>query len=150
MPSEVRQAPAAPSDANYGLASDLRVVVGRTIRRLRAEQTYGLTQIAVLGRLDREGPQPTGMLARYEGVRPQSMSQTVAELEAAGLVTRSPDQSDGRRSLVGLTEAGRAALHEDRLHRDGFLAEVIAERLSDQERELLRRAVELLARISDS
>jgi DNA-binding MarR family transcriptional regulator len=137
------------SNVNYGLASELRVVVGRIVRRLRSDRKYGLTQVAVLGRLERDGAQPTGHLARNEGVRPQSMSQTVAELEASGLVTRSADASDGRRSLVALTDAGRAVLHEDRAQREGFLAELINDRLNDEERELLSRAVELLHRITD-
>ncbi len=137
------------SNADYGLASELRVVLGRLIRRLRSEHKYGLTQTAVLGRLDRHGPQPTGQLARSEGVRPQSMSQTVAELEALGLVSRSADASDGRRSLVALTPTGREALHEDRAQREGFLAELIDEKLEPEERELLGHAVALLRRISD-
>jgi DNA-binding MarR family transcriptional regulator len=148
----VESAPDAPTDysnVNYGLASDLRVVVGRIVRRLRSDRKYGLTQVAVLGRLDRDGAQPTGQLAKNEGVRPQSMSQTVAELEASGLVTRSADASDGRRSLVALTEAGRTVLHEDRAEREGFLAELINDRLNDEERDVLTRAVELLRRISD-
>ena len=138
------------SNVDYGLASELRVVVGRLIRRLRAEHKYGLTQTAVLGRLDRDGPQPTGQLAKSEGVRPQSMSQTVAELEALGLVSRSADASDGRRSLVALTPAGAEALHEDRAQREGFLAELIDAQLEPEERELLGRAVVLLRRISDA
>ncbi len=137
------------SNADYGLASELRVVLGRIMRRLRSDRKHGLTQVAVLGRLHRDGPQPTGQLAKGEGVRPQSMSQTVAELEAAGLVLRSADLTDGRRSLVSLTDAGRQALYEDRAEREGFLSELINDRLNDEERELLGRAVELLRRISE-
>jgi DNA-binding MarR family transcriptional regulator len=78
------------------------------------------------------------------------MSQTVAELEAAGYVTRSADARDGRRSLVSLTEAGRVVLHEDRAVREGYLAELIDQRLTPEERALLERAVELLKRITDA
>jgi DNA-binding MarR family transcriptional regulator len=150
MPPELHDVPPEYSHVHYGLASELRVVLGRLIRRLRSEQRHGLTQMAVLGRLDRDGPQPTGHLARGEGVRPQSMSQTVAELEAAGYVTRSADARDGRRSLVSLTEAGRVVLHEDRAVREGYLAELIDQRLTPEERALLERAVELLKRITDA
>jgi DNA-binding MarR family transcriptional regulator len=149
MPASVRDVPPEYSGAAYGLASELRVVLGRLVRRLRSAHALGLTQSAVLGRLDREGAQPTGVLARHEGVRPQSMSQTVAELEAAGFVRRRPDTTDGRRSLVSLTEAGREALLKDRAQREGYLAELIDGRLSPEECELLDRAVELLRRISD-
>src|SRR5947209_9152708 len=92
------------------VASDLRVVLGQLMRRLRAEHRFSITQGAVLGRLDREGPQSVSDLAVAERVRPQSMAQTVNDLEADGLVQRRPDPGDRRRALVSLTAAGRSAL----------------------------------------
>src|SRR3954453_18298412 len=73
------------------LASELRLIVGRLIRRMRAEGRFPLAQGAVLGRLDRCGAATVSALAAAERVRPQSMSQTVSELEADGLVSRRPD-----------------------------------------------------------
>jgi DNA-binding MarR family transcriptional regulator len=130
------------------LASELRVVLGRTIRRLRMEYRFGLTQVAVLGRLDREGPMSTGELARAERVRPQSMSQTLADLEAEGLVSRTPDERDGRRTLVALTETGREALEHDRMAREGWLAQALAGFTPD-EQDTLQRAIGLLSRITE-
>ena len=132
------------------VASDLRVVLGRLVRRLRAEHRFPLSHGAVLGRLDREGPQSTSDLAAAERVRPQSMAQTLGDLEADGLITRRPDPDDGRRTLIELSEAGRRALEEDRRHREGWLARSIEEELSDGEREVLAQAVELLQRLSQS
>src|SRR6202035_4408229 len=88
------------------LASDLRVVLGQLVRRLRAEHRFSLSQGAVLGRLDREGTSSIGELAVAERVRPQSMAQTVCDLEALGLIARRPDPGDRRRVLVELTESG--------------------------------------------
>ena len=48
------------------LASELRVVLGHLIRRLRSEHRFSLSQGSVLGRLDREGPQSTSKLASAE------------------------------------------------------------------------------------
>jgi DNA-binding MarR family transcriptional regulator len=131
------------------LASELRVVLGRLIRRLRTEHRFSLSQGSVLGRLDREGPQSTSKLASAERVRPQSMGQTVAELESQGLIARRPDPADGRSSLVELTDAGRTELREDRGRREGWLAEAIEENLSDAERETLDEAVRLLGRLAE-
>jgi DNA-binding MarR family transcriptional regulator len=131
------------------LASELRVVLGRLIRRLRSEHRFSLSQGSVLGRLDREGPQSTSKLASAERVRPQSMGQTVAELESQGLIARRPDPADGRSALVELTDAGRAELREDRGRREGWLAEAIEENFSDGERETLDEAVRLLGRLAD-
>jgi len=133
-----------------GVASELRVVLGQLIRRLRTEHRFPLSQGAVLGRLDREGPRSVSHLAVAERVRPQSMAQTVADLEADGLVERRPDPDDRRRALVSLTAEGRAALLVDRGRREGWLASAISERLSPEEQALLRDAVELLRRLADA
>jgi DNA-binding MarR family transcriptional regulator len=131
------------------LASELRAVLGRLMRRLRAEHRFSLSHGTVLGRLDRDGAQSTADLAAAERVRPQSMGQTVAELEAQGLVSRRPDARDGRRTIIELTELGRQVLADDRQRREGWLAQAIAEDFSEQERETLNRAVALLARLTE-
>jgi DNA-binding MarR family transcriptional regulator len=131
------------------LASELRVVLGRLIRRLRAENRFPMTQAAVLGRLDRLGPQSIGEIAQAERVRPQSMSQTLAELEADGLVARRPDATDGRRTLIELTEDGRAALLADRAVRVGWLARAIADGFTADEQRVLEQAVALLERLGE-
>jgi DNA-binding MarR family transcriptional regulator len=139
-----------PTRADSGeLASELRVVLGHLIRRLRAEHRFSLSQGSVLGRLDRQGAQSISRLAAAERVRPQSMSQTVAELELQGYVDRRPDPADRRSTLIELTATGRAALHEDRRRREGWLAEAIEENLSPEERETLDRAVRLMARLAE-
>lgn len=131
------------------LASELRVVLGRLNRRLRAEYRFPLTQAAVLGRLDREGAQSIGQLAVAERVRPQSMSQTLGDLETEGLVRRQPDAHDGRRTLIELTSKGRAAVRRERALREGWLAQAMEEGFSEAELRVLEQAVSLLARLSE-
>jgi DNA-binding MarR family transcriptional regulator len=131
------------------VAADLRVVIGQLIRRLRAEHRFPLGQGSVLGRLDRQGPQSVSDLAAAERVRPQSMAQTVSDLETDGLVERAPDPTDRRRQLVSLTGEGRDALQADRRSRDGWLARAIDEDLSPEEQAMLRDAVELLRRLGE-
>lgn len=132
------------------LASELREVIGQLVRRLRAEHGFSLSQGTVLGRLDREGTSSIGALAAAERVRPQSMAQTVCDLEALGLIARRADPSDGRRVLVELTEAGIQTLAEDRRKREGWLAQAITDDLSTEDREILARAVSVLRRLADA
>ena len=133
------------------LASELRLEIGRLVRRLRAEKSrYPVHQVAVLGRLDREGPQSVSDLAQAERVRPQSMAQTVSDLEAEGLVVRTPDPADRRRAIVTLTESGLSGLVEQRRQRESWLARVIDQDLTERERQLLRDAAALMRRLSES
>jgi DNA-binding MarR family transcriptional regulator len=131
------------------LASELRMVLGHLMRRLRAEHRFSLSQGAVLGRIDREGTMSIGDLAVAERVRPQSMTQTVSDLEADGLIARCADLSDRRRILVELTDQGRQTLEDDRRQREGWLARAISEDLTAQERTVLDQAVTLLRRLAE-
>jgi DNA-binding MarR family transcriptional regulator len=131
------------------LASELRVVLGQLVRRLRAQHRFPLTQGTVLGRLDRHGAMGVSDLAAAERVRPQSMAQTVADLESAGMVTRRSDPHDRRRALVELTPHGLATLQADRRDREGWLARAIAEDLDAADRAALRRCVELMRRLAE-
>jgi DNA-binding MarR family transcriptional regulator len=138
------------SDPNT-VASDLRVVIGRLVRRLRAERRdVSLAQVTVLGRLDRDGLSGISAIAAAERVRPQSVASTVVALEAAGLVTRRPDPGDRRRVVIELTPAGHEALAADRRRREGWLSDAIARDLTADERRVLAEAIALLARLADS
>jgi DNA-binding MarR family transcriptional regulator len=141
--------PADPADPAL-LASELRAVLGQLVRRLRTQHRFPLSQGTVLGRLDRQGAMGVSDLAAAERVRPQSMAQTVADLEAAGMVTRRPDPGDGRRALVELTAEGLATLAADRRDREGWLARAIAEDLDAADRATLQRTVELLRQIAEA
>ena len=134
------------------LAGELRVVLGRLVRRMRAErdeEALSLRKVTVLGRLDRAGPAGVSDLAADERVRPQSMAATVASLVDAGLVDRRPDPADGRRVLIDLLPAGRAALEADRRRRIDWLANTIERDLTVREQRVLAEAAELLARLTE-
>jgi DNA-binding MarR family transcriptional regulator len=139
----------SPNRAEAQLASELRVVVGQLVRRLRTVYRFSLSQASVLGRLDRSGPMGISDLAAAERVRPQSMAQTIKDLERDGLVARRADPTDGRRALIELTHGGLAALHEDRRTRESWIAEAIADDLSADEQATLREAIVLLGRVAD-
>ena len=132
------------------VASELRGVLGALIRRLRTENRLPLTQGAVLSRLDREGPRSVSELAISERVRPQSMAQTVGDLERDGLVDRTPDPTDRRRALVAMTPDGRTTLETDRRQREGWLAQAIVEHLSPAEQAAVMEVTTLLRRLAES
>lgn len=132
------------------LAHELRETIGRLVRRLRAEPGPSVGRLAVLGRLDRDGPASISDLAGRERMRPQSMAQTVHDLESAGLVSRRPDPADGRRAFIELTAAGLDLLQTTRARRETWLTEALERELDADERALLHEALALLSRIADA
>ncbi|MFE7649780.1 MarR family winged helix-turn-helix transcriptional regulator [Streptomyces phaeoluteigriseus] len=130
------------------LAEDLRHTIGELVRTVRAVDTMPSGEAAVLGHLDRGGPQTTAELAHRRGVTHQSAAKTVKELLADGLVRTEPHPTDGRKLLVHITDAGRARLGIERDQRSGRLDTAIGEALNPDERRRLRDAVDLLARLN--
>ncbi|WP_044562987.1 MarR family winged helix-turn-helix transcriptional regulator [Azospirillum sp. B4] len=140
----------AEAAAVMATAVELRVLVGKMIRRLREQaKTNDLTpsQIGVLRRLEDGGAATITTLARAEGVRSQSLGATVAALEAAGLVAGNPDPADGRQTLWELTPACREWLRVSRAAREDWLFRTMNARLTATERAELGRAVDLLKRL---
>ena len=137
-----------PSTQVVKAASELRLVLGQLVRRLRTEYSFPVAQASVLSRLDREGAQTTSALAAAERVRPQSMAQTLAELETAGLIARRPDPDDRRRVHMELTAQGRERMLEERGKREDWLAAAIAAEWTPEEQRTLLAAVPLLRRLS--
>jgi DNA-binding MarR family transcriptional regulator len=133
-------------------ASDLRVALGRIVRRLRQAHEPGeltLSEVSALSRLDRDGPATPGALAGGERVRPQAMGTTLAALEQRGLVARMPDPDDGRRVSVSITEEGRQILLDRRSASVRRLSRALTEGFSPEERRRLIEVTPLLERLAD-
>ncbi|KRE23130.1 MarR family winged helix-turn-helix transcriptional regulator [Agromyces sp. Soil535] len=131
-------------------AAALRLAVHRLDRRLRVEsglQEFNLAQTVVLRRLREAGPLTTSELARLEGVRPQSMSATVADLVAAGLVDRRPDPNDGRATLLSLSDRAEGLILIARGAKENWLVRTIGDRLDAEEQRRLADAIGLLDRL---
>jgi len=132
------------------LAGMLRDAIMRLNRRMRQARPLGdltLTQISALTSLGLAGALTPRELAEHERVQPPTMTKIIAKLEDRGLVQRTPHPTDGRQVVLHATEAGRAAVAEQRRAGDAWLAKALAE-LSPEDRETLRRAADLLERIA--
>ncbi|MFF3559282.1 MarR family winged helix-turn-helix transcriptional regulator [Streptomyces sp. NPDC002574] len=133
-------------------ATRLRVSMSAFMRRTRDAAAEGdLTgpEMAALSRLDRSGPGTTADLARWEQITAQAMGATIGSLERGGLVARTPDATDGRRSVVALTEAGRTALGEGRSAIVDRIAAALAESFTPDEIAVLDAAAPLIQRVAE-
>ncbi len=141
-----------PEALTASIAGELRVVLSKVTRRLREESHLGdftWSQIRVINRLDRDGPATVTALAQAEGVRPQSMGATVADLKAAGFINGEPDPTDGRQTVLSLSQACRAALTANRAARVDWLFRAIQTKLTEAEQQDLAVAIALLNRLAD-
>jgi DNA-binding MarR family transcriptional regulator len=140
-----------PDTNRPGLASRLRLAVVRLNRRLRAqrdaEAVATLTQLSAMASLHQHGPMSPRELAERERVQPPSMTRVIAALADGGFIDRSPHPTDGRQTVVALTEAGRQYLDAEVSARERWLDARLAE-LSADERAVLCRAAEIIDRMA--
>lgn len=138
------------------IAAHLRLAVTRTARRLRQEAferegggELSPTLSAALATTDIHGPLTPSELAERERVKRPTATRIVAGLERLGLVSRTPDPSDGRACLVATTAEGRALLRRLRTRKNAYLAQRLTG-LDPEEAATLDRAAEILERLLDS
>ena len=143
----------AATRTDSGLASQLRVSVVRLARRLRSEREPGnelsVAAIGVLGVLIREGDVTIGQLAAHERVQPPSMTRTVGCLVDDGYAVRRPSETDGRSTIIAISDKGRETLLADRRRREAWLARQLKD-LTPDERDLLRRVAPLIERLASA
>ena len=132
-------------------AGELRALLGRLSRRLRQTSVVGeltLPQASVLSLLEREGPATPSALATKERITPQSMGTILVSLEELGLVSRTPDPTDGRRLVISLTVAGRQVILGARRQKEERLAQALATNFTNEEQQVLKAALPLLERLA--
>ena len=142
---------------SQGEASDavrLAMAVSRLRSRIRIEaglRSTGIpiSQLAVLGRIIDEGPTTAAALAAGEHVTQQAIAQSLATLKGRGLVEKQSDPSDGRKSLVSATAAGRELMATIAASREEWLTRAVDAAVKPEERALLGEAIDLLERIAD-
>jgi DNA-binding MarR family transcriptional regulator len=130
----------------------VRRSMNRLSRRMRAQRLPDALpsgKLAALALLYRSGPSTPGAMAAALLVQPQSLTRTLAALEAEGLVSRARDTADGRQSVIELTQHGFDAMARDVGYRDDWLRERMATVLNDTEREVLRLAATLMDRLAE-
>ncbi len=135
------------------LASDLRTVLTRLIKKLRSKSStsgeLSLTERSTIALLDQHRELLPNELAAMEKITTQSMSQILNHLSELGLITRRVSETDKRKAIISLSKTGRDILYKVRNERDEWLNSAIAQTCSVKEQELLRRALVPLTKLVD-
>jgi DNA-binding MarR family transcriptional regulator len=134
-----------------GAPDSLGDLLGSVARRLRAASLASLSewdvtpsQMRAVRVLTKHGAMRSSDLAGHLHIAPRSATEVVDALSDKGLVTRDPDPTDRRATLVSLTASGRSLSDEVRRAR-GVESERMFERLSSADRDHLARILRTLA-----
>jgi DNA-binding MarR family transcriptional regulator len=126
------------------------MAVARQMRRHRLDHGLTLSQMELLSEISRDGVTTPAELANRLHVRVQSLTDSINELLSRGLIARRPDQSDRRRQLIELTDAGTSLLDADRAERDAWLHATMRDSLTPLEFDLLMLVAPVLRKLAYS
>jgi DNA-binding MarR family transcriptional regulator len=138
----------ATTKATTGLGSELRGLL-RAIRVVKRHHPPNLAAVpsgmtGILAAIGEDGGHVKDLAARC-ALDPSTVSRAVSALVKHGLVKRMADPADGRASVLGPTEAGRAALRDT----EDWYDELLAAALSGWTREELDAFASMLRRFTE-
>lgn len=135
------------------LASDLRTVVTRLVKKLRKESVTGqqlsLTERSTLALLQQHTELLPSELASMEKITNQSMSQILNHLSELGFISRKPSEADKRKVLISITDQGVQTIEQVRHEREEWLAKAIRETCTKEEEALLKQVISTLSKLVD-
>lgn len=134
-------------------AVHLRRTVSLLARRLRPNlhgDDISVAKLSVLGQVYRAGSITPTALAVQEGVKIQSLTRLLSELESDGWLVRRRHASDGRQSILTLTQEGASHLEAAVQVGEASLSRIIATTLSAEQCAILLQASILLEGIADA
>ncbi|MDR3679273.1 MAG: MarR family transcriptional regulator [Flavipsychrobacter sp.] len=135
------------------LASDLRIVIMRLVKKIRNQgATSGMlsqTERSTIVSLDQHKQLLPSELAAMEKITTQSMSQVLNHLDELGFITRTASETDKRKTIISLSQAGQDILIKVRNDRDEWLNKALAQTCNAAEMEALRQAIALLTKLVD-
>ena len=137
----------------FSAATELResmMAVARQLRRHRPDNGLTLSQMQLLGEISRAGVTTPAELGVRLHVKVQSLTDSLNELVARGLIVRRPDAVDRRRQLVEMTTEGTVMLEADRAERDAWLHQTMRESLTELEFDLLILVAPILRKLAEA
>jgi DNA-binding MarR family transcriptional regulator len=135
-------------------ASDLRTVITRLVKKLRKKSVTGqqlsLTERSTLSLLlSSENGMLPSELASLEKITNQSMSQILSGFLEKGYIIRTNSETDKRKVIISITEKGKAIILQVLSERDEWLNEALRETCTEDERELIKKALGPLTKLVD-
>ncbi|MEZ2334844.1 MarR family winged helix-turn-helix transcriptional regulator [Mucilaginibacter sp. RCC_168] len=135
------------------LASELRTVVTRLIKKLRKQSStadkLSLTERSIIALLDKHVELLPNELAAMEKITTQSMSQILSKLQQMDLIKRRISETDKRKAIISLSDLGRTLLYQVRSERNEWLNKALDATCTTEEKALLKQAIGPLTKLVD-
>lgn len=140
-----------PGAGDIELATLIRTTVARLVKLMRREtgneSQLSLTERSTMGALYPDVELAPSELARMEKVTTQSMSQVINHLVELNYISRTPSGDDKRKTILQLTDSGRVRVEASRKEKQEWLAQVLYQRATAEEKVVLLESIKILSKL---
>ena len=89
-------------------------------------------------------------LAALTRIKTQSMSQILNKIEKHGVIVRTPSETDKRKVCISLSPFGQEMVKKIKYDKDEWLQAAIEKTLTEEEKELLEKALPVLHKLIEN
>jgi len=133
----------------YGIRNLVTIMNKRLRKQMSNPEQLSIAEFNVLSILMMQKEAFPSELGAQLNISSQFMSQILNRMEGLKYISRKSAPSDGRKTLVTLTRQGRQKVELSRREREEWLALVVSEKYTTEEKDVIKKALDLLAVLTE-
>jgi DNA-binding MarR family transcriptional regulator len=129
----------------YGIRNLVTIMNKRLRKQMSNPEQLSIAEFNVLSILMIQKEAFPSELGAQLSISSQFMSQILNRMEGLKYICRKSAPSDGRKTLVTLTKQGKQKVELSRREREEWLALMVSEKYTQEEKDLIKKALDLLS-----
>lgn len=133
----------------YGIRNLVTIMNKRLRKQMSNPEQLSISEFNVLSILFIQKEAFPSELGAQLSISSQFMSQILNRMEGLKYITRKNAPSDGRKTLVSLTKQGKQKVELSRREREEWLALMVSEKYTPEEKDVIKKALDLLSVLTE-
>ncbi|RFM31316.1 MarR family winged helix-turn-helix transcriptional regulator [Chitinophaga silvisoli] len=133
----------------YGIRNLVTIMSKRLRKQMSNPEQLSIAEFNVLSILMIQKEAFPSELGAQLSISSQFMSQVLNRMESLKYISRKSAPSDGRKTLVTLTKQGKQKVELSRREREEWLALMVSEKYTQEEKDVIKKALDLLSALTE-
>lgn len=133
----------------YGIRNLVTIMNKRLRKQMSNPEQLSIAEFNVLSILMTQKEAFPSELGAQLSISSQFMSQVLNRMEGLKYISRKSAPSDGRKTLVTLTKQGKQKVELSRREREEWLALMVSEKYTQEEKDVIKQALDLLSVLTE-
>ncbi|WP_440133737.1 MarR family winged helix-turn-helix transcriptional regulator [Chitinophaga sancti] len=133
----------------YGIRNLVTIMNKRLRKQVSNPEQLSIAEFNVLSILMIQKEAFPSELSAQLSISSQFMSQVLNRMEGLKYISRKSAPADGRKTVVTLTKQGKQKVELSRREREEWLALMVSEKYTQEEKEVIKKALDLLSVLTE-